>query len=204
MRALAGKRVAVIGGGSSAMDCAATALEEGAAGVDLLIRRADIPRVNKSKGANNPGFDLGHHDLPDDWKWRLRHYINVQQVPPPRGSTLRVSRFPNARFNLGCAILDIRQASDTLRIHTARGDFDADFLIASTGFRDRLVGAARICCAGAARARCGATASRRLPARRTRNSRIRPTWAGSSSSRRRRRAVARGSRASTASAIRRR
>ncbi len=133
--ALAGKRVAVIGGGSSAMDCAATALEEGAAGVDLLIRRADIPRVNKSKGANNPGFNLGHHDSRDDWKWKLRHYINVQQVPPPRGSTLRVSRFPNARFNLGCAILDIRQANDTLRIHTARGDFDADFLIASTGFR---------------------------------------------------------------------
>jgi cation diffusion facilitator CzcD-associated flavoprotein CzcO len=132
---LAGKRVAVIGGGSAAMDCAATALEEGAAGVDLLIRRADIPRINKSKAANNPGFNLGHADLPDEWKWRLRHYINVQQVPPPRGSTLRVSRFPNARFNLGCALLDVEQAGEGLRIRTTRGVFDADFLIASTGFR---------------------------------------------------------------------
>jgi cation diffusion facilitator CzcD-associated flavoprotein CzcO len=132
---LAGKRVAVIGAGSSAMDSAATALEEGAASVDLLIRRDDIPRVNKSKGANNPGLTFGHRDLPDEWKWKFRHYINVQQVPPPRGSTLRVSRFPNARFNLGCAVLDVTVARDELQIATTRGRFVADFLIASTGFR---------------------------------------------------------------------
>ncbi|EGH49635.1 hypothetical protein PSYPI_47513, partial [Pseudomonas syringae pv. pisi str. 1704B] len=40
----AGKRVAVIGGGASAMDSAATALEAGATRVDLLIRRAELPR----------------------------------------------------------------------------------------------------------------------------------------------------------------
>ncbi|MES9166810.1 NAD(P)/FAD-dependent oxidoreductase, partial [Cutibacterium acnes] len=43
---LKGKRVGVIGGGASAMDSAATALEEGAARVDLLIRRKDLPRIN--------------------------------------------------------------------------------------------------------------------------------------------------------------
>ncbi len=131
---LAGKRVAVIGAGSSAMDSAATALEAGAAQVDLLIRRPDIPRVNKSKGANNPGMTFGHVNLPDEWKWRFRHYINVEQVPPPRGSTLRVSRFPNARFNLGCAVLDAKAAGGELQIVTTRGRFDVDFLIASTGF----------------------------------------------------------------------
>jgi cation diffusion facilitator CzcD-associated flavoprotein CzcO len=132
---LAGRRVAVIGAGSSAMDSAATALEEGAASVDLLIRRSDLPRINKSKGANNPGMTYGHLDLPDAWKWRFRHYINVEQVPPPRGSTIRVARFGNARFNLGCTILDAQVDGEGLRILTSKGRFDVDFLIASTGFR---------------------------------------------------------------------
>lgn len=53
---LSGKRVAVLGAGLSAMDSAATALEAGAASVDLLIRRQNIPRINKSKGSGNPGI----------------------------------------------------------------------------------------------------------------------------------------------------
>ncbi|GAB1578716.1 SidA/IucD/PvdA family monooxygenase [Bordetella petrii] len=132
---LAGKRVGVIGAGASAMDSAATALEAGAASVDLLIRRADIPRVNKGKGAGNAGLVHGHLGLPDDWKWKIRHYINVQQVPPPRGSTLRVSAHPNARFNLGCPVLDASMQGDEIRIATPRGVFALDFLILSTGFR---------------------------------------------------------------------
>ncbi|ODV42097.1 FAD-dependent oxidoreductase [Cupriavidus sp. UYMMa02A] len=132
---LRGKRVGVVGAGASAMDSAATALEAGAASVDMLIRRADIPRVNKSKGAGNPGLTYGHHGLTDEWKWRLRHYINSQQVPPPRGSTLRVSRHDNARFNLGCAIEAIDMDGDLLRVRTSKGVFELDFLIFSTGFR---------------------------------------------------------------------
>ena len=59
---LAGKRVAVIGAGSSAMDSAATALEAGAHSVHLLIRRKDLPRINKGKGASVAGLTQGHHD----------------------------------------------------------------------------------------------------------------------------------------------
>ncbi|WP_043284023.1 flavin-containing monooxygenase [Paraburkholderia oxyphila] len=132
--ALRGKRVGVVGAGASAMDSAATALEAGAASVDLLIRRADIPRVNKGKGAGNPGLTHGHAALPDTWKWRIRHYINVQQVPPPRGSTLRVSRHANARFNLGSPILDAAVAGDALHVRTPNGLFELDFLVFATGF----------------------------------------------------------------------
>ncbi|MDQ0144004.1 FAD-dependent oxidoreductase [Cupriavidus necator] len=133
--ALRGKRVGVVGAGASAMDSAATALEAGAASVEMLIRRADIPRVNKSKGAGNPGLTFGHFGLPDAWKWRLRHYINSQQVPPPRGSTLRVSRHANAYFNLGAALEAIEAQGDVLRVRTPQGEFELDFLIFSTGFR---------------------------------------------------------------------
>lgn len=134
--ALRGLRVAVIGGGASAMDAAATALEGGAARVDLLIRRPDLPRINKGKGAGSPGMAHGFWTLPDAWKWRLRHYINVQQVPPPHGSTLRVSRHANAHFHLGAAVHRVEARADgVLRVDTAKGPLAADFLIFCTGFR---------------------------------------------------------------------
>jgi cation diffusion facilitator CzcD-associated flavoprotein CzcO len=131
-----GQRVAVIGGGASAMDAAATALEAGAQRVDLLVRRADLPRINKGKGAGSPGMAHGFWALPDAWKWRFRHYLNVQQVPPPHGSTLRVSRHPNAHFHLGAAVHGARQRPDgALRLATAKGPLAADAVIFSTGFR---------------------------------------------------------------------
>lgn len=129
------KKVAVIGAGASAMDSAGTALECGAQRVDLLIRRATIPTINKGKGAGNPGIVHGFYGLPDEWKWRIRHYINKQQVPPPRNSTLRVSRHKNAYFNVDCQIESIELQDQQLRVHTSKGVFAVDFLIAATGFK---------------------------------------------------------------------
>jgi len=131
---LRGLRVGVIGAGASAMDSAATALEEGAARVHLLVRRADIPRVNKGKGAGSPGFVHGHARLPDAWKWRIRHYIHAQQVPPPRNSTLRVSRHANAFFHLGCAVEGAEARGGALQVRTSAGPIELDFLVFATGF----------------------------------------------------------------------
>ena len=132
---LAGLRVGVVGAGASAMDSAATALEAGAKSVELLIRRAEMPRINKSKGAGVQGLVQGHFDLPDEHKWRIRHYINVESVPPPRGSTQRVARHANAFFNFGCPIDGVQQQGDVLCIQTPKGQYWVDFLIVSTGFK---------------------------------------------------------------------
>lgn len=132
----AGKRVAVIGGGASAMDSAATALEAGAQRVDLLIRRAELPRVNKGKGVGNPGMVHGYWRLPDLWKWRIRHYLNTQQVPPPRGSTLRVSNSGRARFLLDNAVLAVEaNPAGGVSLHTSKARIEADFVVFATGFR---------------------------------------------------------------------
>ncbi len=133
--ALRGLRVGVVGAGASAMDSAATALEAGAKSVHLLVRRADLPRINKGKGAGNPGFVQGYAQLADDWKWRIRHYINTQQVPPPRNSTQRVSRHPNAHFHLGVAIEDAVERDGALQVRTSAGPIALDFLIFATGFK---------------------------------------------------------------------
>jgi cation diffusion facilitator CzcD-associated flavoprotein CzcO len=132
---LAGLRIGIVGAGASAMDSAATALEAGAAQVHLLVRRADLPRINKGKGAGNPGFVAGYARLPDDWKWRIRHYINTQQVPPPRNSTQRVSGHVNAHFHLGVAIESVEERNDALQVRTSAGPIELDFLIFATGFK---------------------------------------------------------------------
>jgi len=133
--ALAGLRVGIVGAGASAMDSAATALEAGAAQVHLLVRRADLPRVNKGKGAGNPGFVAGYARLSDAWKWRIRHYINTEQVPPPRNSTQRVSRHRNAHFHFGVAIDSVSERGDALAVRTSAGPIELDFLIFATGFK---------------------------------------------------------------------
>jgi cation diffusion facilitator CzcD-associated flavoprotein CzcO len=132
--ALKGKRVAVIGAGASSMDNAATALEAGAGSVDLLIRRKEMPRINKMTGIGSQGVVHGMHQLPDAWKWRFVDYTASTQTPPPRSSTLRVSRHANARFFLDCSIVAVKEDAEGLLIETTQGSMRYDFLIAATGF----------------------------------------------------------------------
>ena len=138
--ALRGRRVAVIGAGASAMDNAAAALEAGAGSVDMLIRRRDMPRINKMTGIGSQGVVHGMQALPDAWKWRFFDYTARTQTPPPRSSTLRVSRHPNAAFFLDCAVRDVRQEADELLVSTSQGTRRCDFLIASTGFANAFEG----------------------------------------------------------------
>ncbi|MEY2622241.1 MAG: hypothetical protein RIT26_2061 [Pseudomonadota bacterium] len=131
----AGQRVVIIGAGASAMDGAATALENGAVEARILIRRTQMPRVNKSKGSGNPGMAHGYWALPDDWKWRFRHYIQQQQVPAPKGSTLRVSRHPQAHFHFGVSVQKAEVWGNEVVLHTHQGCIYTDAVIFSTGFR---------------------------------------------------------------------
>ncbi|SFB17118.1 Predicted flavoprotein CzcO associated with the cation diffusion facilitator CzcD [Poseidonocella pacifica] len=135
-RKLEGRNVIVVGAGASAMDNAATALEFGAARVDLLIRRSSLPAVNKLTGIASPGTELGLGSLPDHWKLKIHGYAAQTQVPPPRHSVRRVSRYKNAFFHLGCALTGASAENDRLRVDTSQGSIVTDFLIAGTGFRN--------------------------------------------------------------------
>mgnify|MGYP002735293628 CR=1 FL=1 len=132
---LADKRVVVIGVGASAVDNAAEALEHGAREVRLLIRRPQMPTINKMMGIGSFGFTHGYSTLSDEWRWRFMHYSFITQTPPPRGSTLRVSRHPNAHFHFNCAIEDMRMEGDEVVITTSQGKrLSCDFVILGTGF----------------------------------------------------------------------
>ncbi|KQO83315.1 NAD(P)/FAD-dependent oxidoreductase [Rhizobium sp. Leaf262] len=132
--ALKGKHIAVVGAGASAMDNAATALEMGAAGVDMIIRRKDLPRINKFTGISSQGVVHGFAGLSDDWKWKFLQHTLGAQTPPPRDSTLRVSRHPNGRFFLGTGLNGAHQDGRSVVLETARGDMSYDFVIFATGF----------------------------------------------------------------------
>ncbi len=135
--ALRGKRIAILGAGSSAFDNAGTALEHGAAQVQMFMRRSVMPQVNKSKWSAFPGFLRGYHALDDDRKWAIYTYIFEQQVPPPFESVLRCDRHPQFSLRSGEAWLDIlpgpRVRSSLNQDSHPNGEaFDA--LIIATGF----------------------------------------------------------------------
>ncbi len=138
--ALKGKRVVVIGAGASAMDNAATALEAGAAALDMLVRRKEMPRINKMTGIGSQGVVHGMRYLPDHWKYRFNDYVNGQQVPPPSSSTQRVTQHKNARIFLGCPVERVMQQDNHVVLKTPVARFDADFVIAATGFRNDFIG----------------------------------------------------------------
>ena len=101
--ALRGRRVAVIGGGASAYDNAATALEHGAAAVDMFIRREAVPMINPFRALESSGFWRNFPDLDDATRWRFMHRLLSFPMPPPQDSVDRVTRHANASVHFGDA-----------------------------------------------------------------------------------------------------
>ncbi|MGF6479174.1 NAD(P)-binding domain-containing protein [Paraburkholderia sp. JPY419] len=136
--ALRGKRVGVVGASASAFDNAASALEAGAGRVDLFVRRAALPRINKLTGIGSPGLVHGFANLPDAWKWRFLHYSAQTQAPPPRDSVLRVAAHAQANLHLASPLTGLRHEGDTIVVDTPRGQYTLDYLIFATGFHSEI------------------------------------------------------------------
>jgi cation diffusion facilitator CzcD-associated flavoprotein CzcO len=133
---LAGKRLAVIGGGASAWDNAATALERGAASVDMYVRRKQLPQVNKGRGSAFPGFLEGWASLSDAQRWELMVYLNDLQAPVPHETVRRTLRQPGFRIHLGARTTAARRDGDKVAIFVAgeAAPRRHDAVIVGTGF----------------------------------------------------------------------
>ncbi|MBS0241480.1 MAG: NAD(P)/FAD-dependent oxidoreductase, partial [Proteobacteria bacterium] len=132
--ALKGKVVGVIGAGASAVDNAAEALEHGAAHVAMLVRRAEVPRINRGMGIGSPGMWHGFYDLPPERRLAIVQYVADNAIPPPHDSMLRCSRHPNFAVVTGCGPISVREERGKVRLETTRGNLALDFLILATGF----------------------------------------------------------------------
>ena len=119
--ALRGKVVGVIGAGASAVDNAAEALEHGAARVAMMIRRPDMPRINKGMGIGSAGFWVGFHSLTDAQKWQIVNYIDESASPPPRDSMLRVTRHKNFSILARCEPHAVEIRNGRVLLDTTRG-----------------------------------------------------------------------------------
>ena len=132
--ALKGKRVVVLGAGASAFDNAATALEAGAARVDLLARRREMPRVNPNRWMEFSGFMRHFGDLSDAMKWRFMHRIFKMNQPPPQDTFERCARFLGFTLHTGAPLDAVSMEGEEIVLTTPKGEFRADFLIVGTGF----------------------------------------------------------------------
>ena len=133
--ALRDRRVVMVGGGASAMDNAGEALEAGCAELRMLVRRNTLPRINKLTGIGSAGFTHGYRTMSEAWRWRTMYYSDETGPPPPRNSTLRVSRHRSAFFHFRSAVEAVHVCGDRVEVRTSRGKvFPADFVILATGF----------------------------------------------------------------------
>jgi cation diffusion facilitator CzcD-associated flavoprotein CzcO len=130
---LRGKTIGVLGAGSTATDSAAEALEAGAARVAMLVRRADVPRINKNMGIGSAGFWNGFYRLTDAQKFAIVDYIDGQAVPPPRNSMLRCTRHRNFSILADCVTRGVAIHDGRVLLDTTRGRLAFDTLILATG-----------------------------------------------------------------------
>lgn len=131
--ALAGKRVVVVGAGASAFDNAATALEAGAARVDLLARRRVLPSVNPNRWMEYFGFLHHFTDLPDAQKWRFMRTLFALNQPPPQETFHRCAMHDNFFLHLGAPLTGLGMDGEVIRLDTPSTVLEADFMIVGTG-----------------------------------------------------------------------
>ena len=134
--ALRGKSIAILGGGASAWDNAATALERGAARVDMYVRRPYLPQVNKGRGSAFPGFLHGWSSLPDAERWATMVYLNDLQAPVPHETVNRTTKLSGFHIHFRTGIETASRADGKVAVKIAGRDEIRmhDFLIVGTGF----------------------------------------------------------------------
>ncbi len=131
---LTGRRIAVIGGGASAFDNAATALEAGATSVDVFVRRGALPTANSFRALESHGFFRNFGDLPDAERWRFMRRLLTMPMPPPQDTLERTMRHPNVRLHLASPVQDAGFDDGAIRLRTPQGWRTADFVVLGTGF----------------------------------------------------------------------
>lgn len=133
--ALAGRRVVVVGGASSAFDAAGAALEAGAASVRLLVRADDLVRVSTGKQAGYAGAAAHFVHLPDAVRWRLGRHLRSRSPGPMAETVRRATAFGNFGIRLLADVTAAEPAGQGARLRVGDEWIEADFVIAATGYR---------------------------------------------------------------------
>lgn len=130
-----GKTVVVVGAGASAFDAAGVAIENGAKTVNMLLRRPNIPAVNKFSKLMTPGIFYGYHQLSDQQRCLLFGAAMEAGIPPSIESVERVKGKENFQLWFETDIYFAEEIADKVVLKTSRGDISADFIVLGTGYR---------------------------------------------------------------------
>lgn len=133
---LRGRQIAILGAGASAFDNAQHALREGAASVDVFVRRADFPRVNPIRYLERSGLLRNFPLLDDARKYRVIDHFLRHAQPPTNDTFARAASFPNFTLHLGEGWSALAPEGDGVRVETPKGSYAFDFLVLSTGLRN--------------------------------------------------------------------
>lgn len=134
--ALAGKRVAVLGAGSSAFDNAAVALEHGAAAVDLYCRH-DALTIQRTAVPITLITDLTittqFYMLPDDLRWKIITRTRPRGLVPEE-SIARAQGYRGFSLLLGEQWDAVDHAQGHLEVSSKGKRRAYDYLITATGY----------------------------------------------------------------------
>lgn len=129
----AGRRVGVLGGGASAFDYGGSALEAGAASVDLFFRRPAVPRVNPFRWMEFYAFGAHFPDLPDEDKWRFTVQFGRTNQPPPQQTWYRCTRWDNFAWHTAAGWDSVREEGGEIVVEAGGATFRFDDVISATG-----------------------------------------------------------------------
>jgi hypothetical protein len=131
--ALAGRRIAILGGGASAFDNAQHALGAGAGEVHVFVRRDALPTVNPIRFMEGAGLIPRFAGLGDADKYAMMASFFARNQPPTNDTFERAAAYPGFHLHLGAPWLDVRETADGAAVTTLQGTATFDFLILSTG-----------------------------------------------------------------------
>jgi len=132
-RSLAGKRIAILGGGASAFDNAQHALAENVAEAHVFLRRKAFQRVNPIRYMERSGLVARFAAMDDADKYAVMASFFARSQPPTNDTFERASAHPGFRLHLGAPWLDVAETAAGVVVTTPQGEWIFDFLLLSTG-----------------------------------------------------------------------
>jgi cation diffusion facilitator CzcD-associated flavoprotein CzcO len=130
---LAGKRIGVLGHGGAAFDAALTALQAGAARVDICFRRPLLPVVNPHRWIDSAGFLAHYPELDDRIRWHVARHVDLHDQPPPRHAFEQARRQPRLAIHADSPWEAVAWTDAAIEVATKHERFTFDFAICATG-----------------------------------------------------------------------
>ncbi|MEZ3158612.1 FAD-dependent oxidoreductase [Microbacterium sp. BWR-S6Y] len=131
--ALAGRRIGILGAGTGAFDNAATALEHGAASVDVHMRRPAMPQVSPYRWMEFAGLIENYGSFTDAQKWEFNVHLSAVDQPATQNALWRAHAFDSFRFLTSSPWESVSWTGRDIAVTTPHGVHHYDVVLAATG-----------------------------------------------------------------------